>query len=233
MGKECTRACGFCDIDFNQAPPSLEQDEPMRVAESAKALGLNHVVLTMVARDDLEDGGALHLVKVIEEIRRHNSSATIEILTSDFQGNEKAYDLILKAKPEIFNYNIETVRALTPRIRHKATYDRTLSLLRYVKQNRQDPKMHTKSGIMVGLGESSTEVKETIFDLKEAGCDIITIGQYLQPNRNKLRVKEFVTPEQFKVYEEYGKSIGVRYMYCGPFVRSSYNAHEVQKSLIS
>lgn len=226
MGKECTRACGFCDIDFAKAPKALEEDEPRRVAESVLELGLKHVVITMVARDDLQDGGAEHLTKVIDEVRRQVKGVTIEVLTSDFAGNFSAMDAILNVRPEIFNHNIETVRTLTSRVRHKATYDRTLSVLQYARQKGHQGLL-IKSGIMVGLGEAEAEVFTTILDLQKAGCDIITIGQYLQPNRNKLLVKAFVTPEQFKRYEEYGYSLRIRNMYCGPFIRSSYNANEI------
>lgn len=227
MGKECTRNCGFCDIDFTKAPKKPEEDEPYRVADSVQKLGLRHVVITMVARDDLNDGGAGHLVKVIDEIRQKNPETTIEVLTSDFAGNFEALDCILQAKPEIFNHNIETVRALTPRVRHTATYDRTLSVLTYVHQHRVNPYMLIKSGLMVGLGEQPSEVQETIEDLARVGCDIVTMGQYLQPNRHKLLVKKFITPDEFKQYEDYGYSVGIKYMYCGPFVRSSYNANVV------
>jgi lipoic acid synthetase len=233
MGKECTRACGFCDIDFSKAPKSLDLSEPKRVALSVKTLGLKHVVITMVARDDLDDGGAFHLAKVIEEIKALENPPTIEVLTSDFKGNETSLDIILKSKPDIFNYNIETVRSLTPKVRHTATYERTLWLLNYVKTNRINTDMLVKSGLMVGLGEQEKEVKETIIDLKNCGCDIITIGQYLQANRHKLLVKSFVAPEQFKIYENFGLEIGVKYVYSGPFVRSSYNADLVINSLTS
>lgn len=226
MGKECTRSCGFCDIDFTKSPKSLDSDEPKRVAESVLVLGLKHVVITMVARDDLEDGGATHLSKVIAEIRRCVHDATVEVLTSDFAGNLSALEIVLKVEPEIFNHNIETVRALSRRVRHKATYDRTLDILRYARTHGSS-ELLVKSGIMVGLGEEEAEVFDTIKDLKQAGCDIITIGQYLQPNRNKLLVKAFITPEQFKRYEEYGYTLGIKNMYCGPFIRSSYNASEV------
>lgn len=229
MGKECTRSCGFCDIDFSKKPNPLDPDEPRRVAESVKQLGLQHVVITMVARDDQLDGGANHVAAVIEEIRKETPSATIEVLTSDFCGNQEALDAIINAEPEIFNHNIETVRELTPRVRHKATYDRTQSVLRYISQNKKKPNLFIKSGLMVGLGESEEQVQQTIKDLHETGCDIITIGQYLQPNRNKLLVKEFVTPEQFTKYEDYGHSVGVKHMFSGPFVRSSYNADLVFK----
>jgi lipoic acid synthetase len=227
MGKECSRSCGFCDIDFSKTPKPLEEDEPKRVADSIKQLGLKHVVITMVARDDLSDGGSNHLVCVINEIRKQVSEVTIEVLTSDFAGNEDALETVLKAEPEIFNHNIETVRALTPRVRHKATYERTLAILQYVAAHRMYASMKVKSGLMVGLGETEEQVYETLNDLKKVGCDIVTMGQYLQPNPHKLRVKAFVHPDQFKQYEEYGYNIGIPYMYCGPFVRSSYNANLV------
>lgn len=221
MGKECTRSCGFCDIDFSKQPKALEQDEPERVVASVRELGLKHVVITMVARDDLVDGGAAHLVKVVEAIRKELPQTTIELLTSDFKGNQAAWDLVLNAKPEIFNHNIETVRELTPRVRHTATYDRTLALLKYARDHSD---ILIKSGLMVGLGETEMQVQQTLLDLHEAGCNIVTIGQYLQANARKLRVKEFVTPEQFKKYEQFGLQLGIKQMYCGPFVRSSYNA---------
>lgn len=231
MGKECTRACGFCDIAFSKTPPPLEADEPFRIAESARKLGLQHVVVTMVTRDDLEDGGASHIAKIIRQLRADVKGVTIEVLTSDFAGNREAWDLILEARPDIFNYNIETVREFTPKVRHKATYERTLELLSYIRDHGQG--MLSKSGIMVGFGETEEQVKETIRDLKGVDCDIITIGQYLQANRHKLKVKEFVPPEQFKKYEDFGHSIGVKHMYCGPFVRSSYNAGQVLEQLKS
>jgi len=226
MGKECTRACGFCDIDFSKAPQPLEADEPKRVAESVRALGLKHVVITMVARDDVPDQGAAHIAAVIEEVRKEVPGCTVEVLTSDFNGDLPALETVLEAKPEIFNHNIETVRRLTPRVRHTATYARSLELLRQA-----EGRALVKSGMMLGLGETEAEVKEAIRHLKEAGCSIITLGQYLQPNRNKLLVKEFVTPEQFQKYEAYGKEIGVPHLYAGPFVRSSYNADKVMEQI--
>lgn len=225
MGKECTRNCGFCDIDFSKTPKALEADEPLRVAQSVKELGLRHVVITMVARDDLLDGGSLHLVRVMEEVRRCNPNVTIEVLTSDFAGQQEAWQTILDASPNIFNHNIETVRELTPRVRHKATYDRTLEFLRYIAAHRPHGTLKVKSGLMVGLGETEEQVFQTLKDLKQVGCDIVTIGQYLQPNRHKLIVKSFVPPEVFKKYEVFGYELGLSYLYCGPFVRSSYNAH--------
>lgn len=222
LGKECTRNCGFCDIDFSKTPKAPEKDEPERIALSAKELGLRHVVITMVARDDLPDKGAEHIAAIIREVRKVNPTVTIEVLTSDFSGDTESLTRVLEEKPEIFNHNIETVRALSPRVRHKAEYDKTLSVLSHAKKSEKT--IFVKSGIMVGLGETDEEVEQTITDLHQAGCDIITIGQYLQASKSKLIVKRFVTPEQFKRYENYGLSLGVKHMYCGPFVRSSYNA---------
>lgn len=224
MGKDCTRNCGFCSVDFLASPKPLEPDEPKRLSESVKELGLRHVVITMVARDDLEDGGAAHLAEIIHQVRADNPEVTIEILTSDFEGNETALETVLAAKPEIFNHNIETVRELTPRVRHRASYERTLDVLRYVHLHGSGL---VKSGLMLGLGESEAQVKETLHDLKEAGCSIVTLGQYLQPSRHKLRIKSFVTPEQFDAYAAYARSIGIAHAYAGPFVRSSYNAAAV------
>ena len=232
MGRECTRSCGFCSIDFAKIPKPLEDDEPLRVAESVRELGLRHVVITMVARDDLPDGGSAHLVRVMNEVRRQNPGVTLEVLTSDFAGQPQAWQTVLDAAPTIFNYNIETVRELTPRVRHKATYERTLELLRYAAAHRLHPGLKVKSGLMVGLGETEEQVYQTLRDLKEAGCDIVTMGQYLQSNRHKLMVKAFIPPEQFKKYEAFGYQLGISYMFCGPFVRSSYNAHAVLEHAI-
>lgn len=231
MGKECTRNCGFCSIDFSKKPKELEADEPQRVADSVLKLGLKHVVITMVARDDLPDGGAAHLSLVIQAIRECTPEATIEVLTSDFRGEEASLDILLQAKPDIFNHNIETVRELTPRVRHQATYDRTLSVLRYASGQAQAKNlpMPVKSGLMLGLGETTEQVQETLRDLKAAGCQIVTMGQYLQADAKKLRVKSFIPPQEFDSYAAYGTSIGIPYMYCGPFVRSSYNAGVVIK----
>lgn len=230
LGKQCTRNCGFCDIDFSKTPLSLQEDEPLRLAETVKALGLNHVVITMVARDDLSDGGSGQIKEIQLKIRELNPTSTIEILTSDFQGEETSLQTVLSAKPEIFNHNVETVRSLTPRVRHKATYDRSLQVLKNASRFLL-PTSFLKSGIMLGLGETKEEVKETLRDLKEAGCHIVTIGHYLQPNLNKLRVKAFISPQEFDEFAEYGRSIGIPYVYAGPFVRSSYNAASLFKSL--
>jgi lipoic acid synthetase len=222
LGNECTRNCGFCSIDFSKTPKAPEADEPERIALSVRELGLKHAVITMVARDDLPDQGAGHIAATIHAIRHTNPHTTIEVLTSDFSGNVKLLYIVLDAQPEIFNHNIETVRALSPRVRHKAEYEQTLHILRHAKESNKA--RFIKSGIMVGLGETEEQVQETIRDLAEVGCDIITIGQYLQSNHRKLRVKGFIAPEQFEAYADYGRQLGVPHMYCGPFVRSSYNA---------
>lgn len=227
LGKDCTRNCGFCDIDHLKNPPPLDPDEPEKIAQASLELGLKHIVITMVARDDLEDGGSKQIAKIIEAIKNKVVGSTTEVLTSDFEGKESSIDNVISSNPKIYNYNIETVKRLSPRVRHKATYERTLNLLKYVKK--KAPHILIKSGLMVGLGESLDEVKEAIRDLKEAGCDIITIGQYLQPNRKKLRVKAFITPDEFDQMTKYGQSIGINNMYCGPFMRSSYNADLVQR----
>lgn len=222
LGKECTRNCGFCDIDFSKTPKGPQEDEPQRIAASVKELGLRHVVITMVARDDLVDQGALHMAMIVDQVRKENPHTTIELLTSDFSGNLDLLDMVLEKRPEVFNHNIETVRSLSPKIRHKANYDQTLKVLSHASQSKKA--RFVKSGIMVGLGEKEEEVQETIYDLFHAGCDIITIGQYLQASKIKLRVKEFISPEQFKGFEDYAKKLGVKHIYAGPFVRSSYNA---------
>lgn len=229
LGKECTRSCGFCSIAFSKKPLPSDQNEPIRVAESVEQLGLKHVVITMVARDDLQDGGATHVSSIVNSIRSRVPDVTIELLTSDFSGNTHSLDIVVDAKPDIFNHNIETVRELTPRVRHKASYDKTLNVLKYVKSKNQ--KLYIKSGLMVGFGETEKQVYQTIDDLKQVGCDIITIGQYLQSNSRKLIVKSFVTPEQFQKYSDYGLKIGIKQMYCGPFVRSSYNADRILEEI--
>lgn len=227
LGKACTRSCGFCDIDHSKTPPKVEEDEPERVAQSVIELGLKHAVITMVARDDLEDGGANHLKRVIEEIRRKSPETSLETLSSDFLGNHEAWKILIDANPEIFNYNIETIERLTPRVRHKATYQRTLEFLRFIAKEKKGGLI--KSGLMVGLGETDEEVIQTMKELKDAGVDIVTIGQYLQPNRFKLRVKRFVTPETFDYYKREGEKLGLMHVYAGPFVRSSYNANLIIK----
>lgn len=221
LGRECTRNCGFCDIDFSRTPQAPAADEPERIALSVRDLQLRHAVITMVARDDLPDQGASHMAAIIHAIRKHNPHTTVEVLTSDFSGDPSALDTVLDAAPEVFNHNLETVRRLTPRVRNRATYDRTLSVLSHAARRR--PRF-VKSGLMVGLGETPTEVHQALHDLHNAGVQIVTLGQYLQASRSKLLVKEFIHPDQFAAYAAYGHSLGLTHVYAGPFVRSSYNA---------
>ncbi len=227
LGRLCTRACGFCDIEHAALPGLVDQEEPFRVAESAAALGLKHVVLTMVARDDLLDGGAQHVAETIEAIRETIPDATCEVLISDLMGRHASLDTVLEIAPEIFNHNLETVERLSPRVRSKATYERSLAVLKYAKkyiQRLRSSGILTKSGLMLGLGESREEVYQALRDLHAANVDIVTLGQYLQPNQKKLPVREFIHPDQFEEYKTYGLALGIPTLYSGPFVRSSYNA---------
>lgn len=228
LGKECTRACGFCDINHSKTPQAIDENEPENVADSCEKLGLKHVVITMVARDDLPDGGASHLINVIRAIRKRQPSTTIELLTSDFEMNTDALQNVLLEKPEIFNHNIETVVRLSPKVRDKATFERSIDVLSFAKSNSQSL---IKSGLMVGLGETKDEVFATLKILKDTGIDIVTIGQYLQASQKKLAVKRFVHPDEFQEYEHYGNQLGIPYIYAKPFVRSSYNAQVVLQDM--
>jgi lipoic acid synthetase len=223
-GDRCTRACGFCAVSTAK-PLALEADEPQRVAEATRRMGLKHVVITAVARDDLKDGGADHFRRTVEEVRRLNPGIVIEVLTPDFLDNDAAIDAVLGANPHIFNHNLETVRRLTPSVRHRATYDRSLSVLRKVKALRGET-IYTKSGMMLGLGEREEEVMEAMQDLRAANCDILTLGQYLQPTLKHLPVVEFVPPAKFAEYKGRAEVMGFVHVASGPMVRSSYHAHE-------
>ncbi|HEX5221000.1 MAG TPA: lipoyl synthase [Verrucomicrobiae bacterium] len=223
-GDRCTRACGFCAVNTAK-PLALEVDEPQRVAEATRRMGLKHVVITAVARDDLKDGGADHFRRTVEEVRRLNPGIVIEVLTPDFLDNAAAIESVLGSNPHIFNHNLETVRRLTPSVRHRATYDRSLSVLRKVKALRGEA-IHTKSGMMLGLGEREEEVLEAMQDLRAANCDILTLGQYLQPTLKHLPVVEFVPPAKFAEYKERAEGMGFVHVASGPMVRSSYHADE-------
>jgi len=223
-GDRCTRACGFCAVSTAK-PFALETDEPARVAEATRRMRLKHVVITAVARDDLADGGAEHFRKTIEEVRKLNPGIVIEVLVPDFNESDAAIETVLTANPQIFNHNLETVRRLTPSVRHRATYDRSLSVLRKVKARRGDS-IHTKSGVMLGLGETAEELFTAMEDLRAANCDILTLGQYLQPTLKHLPVVEFVSPEKFQEYGERARRMGFVHVASGPMVRSSYHADE-------
>jgi lipoic acid synthetase len=224
-GDRCTRACGFCAVNTSKPFP-LETDEPDRVAEATRRMGLKHVVITAVARDDLKDGGAEHFRRTIEAVRAACPGIVIEVLVPDFNEKDDAIDCVLEARPEIFNHNLETVRRLTPSVRSRANYDRSLSVLRKVKDRGGDT-IYTKSGVMLGLGETEAELLEAMDDLREARCDILTLGQYLQPTLKHLPVAEFVTPEKFDEYGKIAEEKGFGHVASGPMVRSSYHADEI------
>ena len=221
MGDTCTRACSFCNIATGR-PEDLDPFEPQRVAVAVMELGLKHVVITSVDRDDLEDGGADHFVKTIERIRDMSPETTIEILTPDFRRKETSIDTVARARPDVFNHNLETVPRLYPTIRPGSRYFASLRLLQRVKES--DPSMFTKSGIMVGLGESRQEVKQVMDDMRAAGVDFLTIGQYLQPTPKHAPVEKFVTPEEFEAYEKIARGKGFLMVSSSPMTRSSYHA---------
>ncbi len=225
LGERCTRSCRFCAIDHaaQLAPP--DPDEPARVAEAAARLRLRHVVITSVTRDDLPDGGSAHFAAAIAAVRARLPQAVIEVLTPDFQGAEPAIDTVLAAHPHIFNHNVETVPRLYAPVRPQALYARSLGVLEHAK--RHAPGVHTKSGLMVGLGERDDEILAVLRDLRGVGCDIVTIGQYLAPSPGHAPVIEFVPPERFGEYERQGRAMGFAAVAAGPFVRSSYHAEEV------
>jgi lipoyl synthase len=223
-GDRCTRACGFCAVSTAK-PLALEADEPARVAEATRRMKLKHVVITAVARDDLKDGGAEHFRQTIEKVRELNPGIVIEILVPDFLDNDVAIKNVLAANPHIYNHNLETVRRLTPSVRHRATYDRSLTVLKKVKEKRGDT-IYTKSGVMLGLGETEEELLQAMRDLRSSNCDILTLGQYLQPSLKHLPVVEFVTPEKFAEYKVCAEEMGFVHVASGPMVRSSYHADE-------
>jgi lipoic acid synthetase len=222
MGNVCTRGCRFCAVEKGHPLP-LDEDEPRRVAEATRKLRLRHVVVTCVTRDDIPDGGAQHFANTIHELQKI-PGLTVEVLVSDFMGNEKSIRTVAMAKPNVINHNIETVPRLYHKVRPKADYQRSLNLLKKAKE--LDDNIATKSGIMVGLGELEDEVIEVMQDLRDINCDMMTIGQYLRPTEKHLEVEEYVTPEQFEKYKEIGYQMGFKYIASGPLVRSSYHAEE-------
>ncbi len=227
MGPACTRACPYCDIDFEKKPLPLDSTEPIRLAAAVKRLNLSHVVITSVNRDDLPDGGASQFVRCIQEVRKVSPKTTIEVLIPDLCGNWEALGVILAAQPEVLNHNTETIPRLYRRVRPQGDYQRSLLLLQRTRE--LAPTVYTKSGIMVGLGETDEEVRQVIRDLRQVDCDILTIGQYLQPSAQHLGVQAFITPEQFDAWREYGESIGFLQVVSSPLTRSSYHAEQVQQ----
>lgn len=220
-GDRCTRACGFCAV-ATAKPLALEQDEPERVAEAVRRMKLKHVVITAVARDDLQDGGADHFARTIQAIRALDPSIVIEVLTPDFNGKENALQIVLDAAPHIFNHNLETVERLTPLVRSRAKYRLSLQFLARAKKLR--PTSVTKSGLMLGLGETETELFQAMDDLREAGVQVLTLGQYLRPSAQHLPVVEYIPPATFQSYGDIARSKGFDYVASGPLVRSSYHA---------
>ena len=228
LGNVCTRGCTFCNVTKG-TPQSVDKGEPLHVAKAVKALGLKHTVITSVTRDDLSDGGAGHFAAVVEAIRKETPKVAIEVLIPDFQGDAQALEKVVASRPQIINHNVETIPELYAEVRPQANYKRSVELLRRVKQ--MDPSIYTKSGIMVGLGEGAEEVIHVLSDLRQAGCDILTIGQYLAPSAKHHPVVEYVHPQQFEQYREKAYAMGFSYVASAPLVRSSYLAEEALKSL--
>ena len=220
-GNRCTRACGFCAVTTAK-PFALEEDEPERVAEAVRRLKLRHVVITAVARDDLKDGGANHFARVITAIREMDPSVVVEVLVPDFHAQNWCIQMVLEAAPDIYNHNLETVERLTPMVRSRAKYRTSLQVLRRARE--LSSQVVTKSGVMLGLGETEPELFQTMDDLREVGCEVLTMGQYLRPTPQHLPVVEYVTPEQFDCYGEIARKKGFAHVASGPLVRSSYHA---------
>ncbi|MEB3251560.1 MAG: lipoyl synthase [Cyanobacteriota bacterium] len=227
MGPACTRACPYCDIDFEKQPQALDPSEPVRLAESVRRLGLKHVVITSVNRDDLADGGASQFVACITAVRQASPGTTIEVLIPDLCGNWQALATILAAQPEVLNHNTETVPRLYRRVRPQGSYPRSLELLR--RSRDLAPGVYTKSGLMVGLGETDAEVHQVMQDLRAVDCDILTLGQYLQPSPKHLPVAEFIPPQRFEAWREIGEAQGFLQVVSSPLTRSSYHAEAVQQ----
>ncbi len=230
MGPACTRACPYCDIDFEKKPQPLDPTEPTRLAEAVRRMNLNHVVITSVNRDDLPDGGASQFVQCIEGIRAVSAKTTIEVLIPDLCANWQALETILAARPEVMNHNTETIPRLYRRTRPQGDYQRSLELLK--RSRAIAPWVYTKTGLMVGLSETDEEVRQVMRDLRAVDCDILTLGQYLQPSQKHLGVVEFVTPEQFEAWRVYGEEIGFLQVVSSPLTRSSYHAEQVRELMI-
>lgn len=223
MGGNCTRNCRYCNISCAKPEP-LDLEEPKHIAEAVKALGLKYAVITSVTRDDLPDGGAEHFANCIYEIRKICPDTKIEILTPDFKGDRNSLDLIIKAHPDVFNHNIEAVRDIFKTVRPQGDYNCSLGVLKYVKENSD---ILTKSGLIIGLGETFEQIEQTLIDLKNVGCDIVTIGQYIQPSKQHLEVAKYYTPEEYDELKALVQKAGIKNYQVGPLVRSSYRASEL------
>ncbi len=225
MGDRCTRHCAFCAVASDVPSAKLDPSEPQRIALAVKRMALEYVVVTSVTRDDLPDGGAEHFFQVIRAIRTANPACKVEALTPDFAGRKRSVELVCSAAPEVYNHNLETVERLTPQIRSGADYRRSLQVLAWAKQ--AQPTLRTKSGLMVGLGETDAEITQAMCDLRSVDCDILTVGQYLRPSRNHLEVVRYVEPATFDEYKKTALELGFSSVAAGPFVRSSYHAGEL------
>lgn len=223
LGRICTRNCTFCNVS-KEKPTAVDKEEPAHVAEAVKELGLRHVVITSVTRDDIPDGGAGHFAEVIRKVRSVNRDVIIEVLIPDFKGDEAALSKVVDAKPHIINHNVETVPRLYPEVRPMAVYERSIKLLENVKA--MDKSIYTKSGIMLGLGEKKEEVIKVFEDLRSVDCDFLTVGQYLSPSKKHHPVVEYIHPDEFERYKEIGLNMGFKYVASGPLVRSSYQAEK-------
>ena len=228
LGSVCTRSCGFCAVATGR-PMALDWEEPRRVAEAVTQMGLNHVVVTSVDRDELHDGGATLFAATIRWIRRLNPTCAVEVLTPDFKGSRDALKVVMDARPDVFNHNVETVPRLYRRVRPQAVYERSLDVLAWAKEMRPDKP--TKTGFMLGLGETHDEIIETMRDIKARDVDILTIGQYLRPSPQHLPIERYVPPDEFREYARIGREMGFRNVYSGPLVRSSYHAWDQVKQL--
>lgn len=226
LGSTCTRGCRFCNIKTSKYGDAVDSHEPQKLAQTIKTMGIEYAVITMVDRDDLEDGGAQHIQDCLNEVKRQNPETLIEMLSGDFRGNTEHIATVASSQMEVYAHNIETTRALTPTVRDpRAGYDQSLHVLKWIKS--EFPHLYTKSSIMVGLGETKEDVYQTMADLRDHDVDILTLGQYLQPSQKHLKVQEFVHPDTFKEYELKGKEMGFMYVASGPLVRSSYRAGEL------
>ncbi len=224
LGDTCTRNCRFCSV-LSGIPAEVNKNEPDLIAKAVLELGINYAVITSVTRDDLNDYGSQHFADTIKAIRTADKNIKIEVLVPDFCGDQNAIQTVVSAKPDVFNHNIETVKNLYPKVRPEADYEQSLNVLKYVKEI--NPSILTKSGIMVGLGESFEEISETFNDLNSIGCNIVTVGQYIQPTKNHLQTDRFLHPDEFKEIEKEAKTVGIKNVFCGPLVRSSYKAKDV------
>lgn len=228
LGSTCTRNCSFCSVDSGK-PTFDDPHEPKQVGQAVRRMKLRHAVVTTVVRDDMPDGGAAHIAETIREIHAQNPGTTVEILVSDFRGDRDAIEMVLAADPEVFCHNIETVQRLYPKIRDRRfTYDSALNILRIARE--QSPRSIIKSAFMLGLGETQDEIKATLGDLLDAGCEAVCIGQYLQPSQQQSDVQEYIHPDQFNAYQEMAYTMGFQFAVCGPFVRSSYRSEAILES---